>query len=238
MPSRLSDIEALVRTTPLIEPSAKFWSSAELISIINLGIKDLWRDIVDLKQEHFLTIDNTNVIMPQSSFTLQGVPNDVHKIYMIEPRDLTAAGQGRATIFTPLDYNHLTFQAARAQPSTDPANCTVYYCPMKAGGPVMTTEIRVAPTITSDLPLSFCYVPTLATLPSAGIVPIPGEADNALVAWTVAYARAKESETRAPDATWLAVYNTEKAHLLGSLGLRQYQENTYAEAIFAQYWDN
>lgn len=236
MPSKLSDIETLVRQTPLIEPNANFWSSAELIAIINLGIKDLWRAIVDLKQEHYLTIDDTNVILPANSSVMQGVPKDVHKIYMIEPRDLSQNGSNHGLIFQPRDYNSEAFQMARARAAVDPADGVIYYAIHKQGAPVGSPEIRIAPQVTSDVNISFGYVPTLATLPADGIVAVPGEADNALVAWTVAYARAKESESRAPDPTWLTVYQGEKDKLLESLGLRQYQEPLYTDAMFQNYW--
>jgi hypothetical protein len=79
-------------------------------------------------------------------------------------------------------------------------------------------------------------VPTLGDLTTNDFVPIPGEADNALVAWTVAFAHAKEREDRAPDANWLSIFSTEKQHLLQSLGLRQYQEPQYVQAQFEDYW--
>lgn len=236
MATTLAAIEVLVRQTPLIEPQANFWSSIELQSLINLGIKDLWRDIVDLKQEHYLTIDNTNVSLPASSSTLLGVPNDVHKVYMIEPRDLLENATSRGLIFEPRDYNSDVFQSARAVSPMTPMNGVIYYAIIKQGAPVGPPEVRVAPQISAAIDISFCYVPTLATLPPSGIVPIPGEADNALVAWTVAFARAKEREDRSPDPNWLMVYKTEKAHLLESLGLRQYQAPTYVDAIFEQMW--
>lgn len=236
MASTLASIETLVRATPLIEPVARYWSSAELIAIINLGIKDLWRDVVDLKQEHFLTIDNTNVTLQANTPTLSGVPNDVHKVYMIEPRDLTENGSNNGLIFTPLDYNHLDFKSARGSANVDSSGNQIYYAVHKQGAPVAAPEIRIAPKVNSAVDISFCYVPTLATLPAEGAVPIPGEADNALVAWTVAFARAKESASRAPDPAWLAIYASEKQHLLQSLGLRNYQENMYVDAVFQGYW--
>lgn len=232
----LAGIETLVRATPLIEATANFWTSAELQAIINLGIKDLWRDIVDLKQEHYLVIDNTNVTLPANSSVLLGVPNDVHKVYMIEARDLSQNGSNTGLAFVPKPYNHAYFQAARGQANIDPSNDVIFYAIHKQGAPVGAPEIRVAPKVSAAVNLSFCYVPTLATLPPEGIVPIPGEADNALVAWTTAFARAKESESRAPDPTWLGIYATEKGHLLESLGLRQYQEPTYVDALWEQYW--
>lgn len=229
-------ITSIVRSARqhLIELTPNFWADEELVDYINRGVNDLWRDIVDLKQEHFLTINNTDVSLPNGSSTLLGVPNDVHKVYMVEPRNLqTAPGM----TFTPLDYNDRKFKTMRSASGQDPTNgVEIFYSIRQQGAPVGAPIIDVAPTLTSSLLLSFCYVPTLATLISTSSLPIPGQADNAIIAWTVAYARAKERDDRAPDPTWLSLYATEKAHLLESLGLRQYQEPTYVNAMWEQYW--
>lgn len=235
MPSLISDIEALARKR-LIETTASYWTSPELVDIIAAGCRDLWRDTVDLKQEHYLTINNTDVYFGTSATELSGVPTDVHKVYMIEARDLTTTSANVGIQFLPLDYNARDFQLARSRAAIDPANDTFYYCITSQGAPVNAPVIKVSPKSTSQVNLSFCYVPTLGPLTSASAVPIPGEADNALVAWCVAFARAKEREDRSPDPAWLAVYATEKAHLLQSLGLRQYQEPSYVSAVFEQYW--
>ncbi len=78
------------------------------------------------------------------------------------------------------------------------------------------------------------YVYTLPTLLDTDSNPIPGESDNALIAWCVAYAKAKEQETeqRVPDPGWLAIYNTEKQGLLVALTPRQEQEEEIAEGLF------
>ena len=237
MATLLSALETQTRRH-LIETTASYWSSAELIDIMNQGIKDLWRDIVDLKQEHFLTNDTTNVTMAASTATLTGVPADVHKVYLIEPVDATANSTNKGLVFAPLDYNHKYFQAARTLSAVDPANNQIYYSVTGAGAPTGTssTVIYVAPQVSSAVSLRFVYVPTLATKTTSDNNPIPGEADNALIAWTVAFARAKEREDRSPDPNWLAVYSTEKAHLLQSLGMRQYHEPTYVDAIFEESW--
>jgi len=235
MATQISSIESLARLR-LIESTASFWSSAELVDIIIAGIKDLWRDIVDLKQEHYLTVNTTDVYLAVDATELSGVPSDVHKIYMIEGRDLTTNSANVGLQFMPLDYNHRNFQLARSRGSINPQNDTIYYCPMGAGAPVGAPVIKIAPTVSSLLNISFSYVPTLPILTSTSLVPIPGEADNALVAWTVAYARGKEREDRSPDSNWLAVYATEKQHLLQSLGVRQYQEPQLTDAMFQEYW--
>lgn len=234
MATLVSAIETAVRYR-LEEPVAKFWSSAELVDIIAAGIRDLWRDVSDLKQEHFLTI-STSVSLAASTGTLTSVPSDVHKIVMIAPSDVSTSSANYGLQFRPTDFNSETFQSALSQPAVEPNNTTIYYAVTAAGAPVGAPTIRVAPQSTSAVTLSFAYVPTVGTITSASNVPIPGEADNALIAWTVAFARGKEREDRAPDPNWLSVYATEKAHLLSSLDLRQYQEPKFGEAVFQSYW--
>jgi hypothetical protein len=237
MATLLSAIETQARRH-LVESTASFWSSAELVDIINKGIKDLWRDIVDLKQEHYLTVDNTNVSLAASTSTLTGVPTDVHKVYLIEPRDVSNTSTSRNLIFKPLDYNHVVFQGARTANAIDPTNAVIYYAVTGTGTPVAAPTIYVAPQVSSAVNLSFAYVPSLADKTAADNVPIPGEADNAVIAWTVAFARAKERDDRSPDPSWLAIYATEKQHLLESLGLRQYQEAQIVDAMFEEYWSS
>lgn len=215
----------------LIEPTARFWSDAELIRHLNLGVKDLWKAINDLYQDHFLTIDATNVSFPASSDTLTGVPADVGRIHKLEVRDLSGAAAGIK--FTPTKWNTPAFEAARMQSAQDPSLLLeIMYAIVSAGAPVAAPVVYCAPRVSSALPLRLAYVPTLATLVAGDNVPIPGEADMALVAWTVAYARAKEREDRSPDPEWLAVYATEKSSLLTSLTPRQAEEDEYAEAMF------
>ena len=235
MATTLATIETLVRRH-LIESSASFWSSAELIDIEIAGVKDLWRDTVDLKGEHFFTRDNTNVSLAADTATITGLPSDIHKIILIEPRDLSDTSSNEDLLFKPLNYQDPLFQSARGQSAVEPNNDVIYYAITQAGGPVGALTIYVAPQVNTAVNLSFIYVPTLATMTSASNNPIPGESDNAVVAWTVAYARAKEREDRSPDPNWLAIYGTEKTHLLQSLGLRQLQEPEYADAVYQSYW--
>lgn len=220
----------------LVEPTPNYWSNTELVNLGIAGCKDLWRDVADLKQEHFLKKDTQNVTFPPNSGVLAGVPLDVHKIYMIEPRDLSENGSNHGLLFKPLPYNDNLFQLARSRSAIEASNDTIFYALSGQGSPVNATIVDVAPKVTSAVPLNFVYVPTLQPMTIDSIIPIPGEADNAVVAWIVAYARAKEREDRSPDPMWLGIYATEKAHLLQSLGLRQYQEPSYANAMFAEYW--
>lgn len=235
MATLLSAIETQVRRH-LDESTASFWSSAELIDIEIAGIKDMWRDVVDLKGEHFFTRDITNVTLSASTATISGLPSDIHKIILIEPRDTTDSGSNRGLVFKPMEYQHAVFQTARSQSAVDPSNNTIYYAITQAGGPVGALTIYIAPQVNSATNLALIYVPTLGSLTSASNNPIPGESDQAIINWTVAYARAKEREDRSPDPDWLIAYSTEKQHLLHSLGLRQLQEPTFSEALWEAYW--
>lgn len=235
MPTTIAEIEATVRER-LIEQTPTYWSSEELTKIIVLGIKDLWRSIVDLKAEHYLIVNTTDVSVVANSDTLQGVPNDVHKVYMIEPIFSQVPSARQQMAFTPKEFNHPDFQAARSRPPVAEPVGEVLYAITGLGAPVGSPTIRIAPKINADIPLSFSYVPSLEVLVSGSYIPIPGEADNALVAWTVAYARAKETDSHGPDQSWLGVYAAEKQNLMQSLGLRQLQEPIVTDGIFDAMW--
>ena len=235
MATLLSSIETQARRH-LLEETAAFWTSAQIIAIVNKGIKDLWRDVVDLKQEHYLTVDATNVSLAANTATMTGVPAGVHKVYLIEPRDLSSTGNNVGLSFENRELKHDHFQSARSVADIDPRNNTIFYAVTGTGAPVAAPTIYVAPQVTSAVLLTLYYVPVLADLAAAGDIPIPGEADNALIAWTIAFARAKEREDRSPDPNWLAVYATEKAHLLQSLGLRDYSRPSFVDAMFESYW--
>lgn len=232
MATLLSSIESQARKH-LKEDTASFWTSAELIDIINNGIKDLWGAVIDLNQEHFLTVDESNVSLAASSNSLTGVPTDVFRVHLIEPRDTTSAGQYRACTFKPRDYNHPDFINARAQGAQDPSNgLEILYTLTNAGAPVGAPTVRTAPQLSAALTLRFVYVPVLAAVAANGSNPIPGESDQALIAWCVAYARAKEREDRSPDPNWLAVYATEKQNILVRCAPRQSQEPEVVDGFF------
>ena len=232
MPTQISEIEAQVRER-LEELTPRFWSSAELTKIIVNGIRDLWREIVNLKGEHYFVANATDVSLPANTGQLLGVPNNVHKIYLIAPRDTSADStqSGRYLKFDPRDYNSKEFISALGGSTAEAGDSgQIYYAITGMGGPVSAPTIYVAPQVNADVNLRFAYIPTL------GALTIPGEADNALIAWGVAYARAKEREDRAPDPEWLSIYSTEKQNLVNALGLRQYQEPMYVSALFQDYW--
>ncbi len=214
----------------------RFWSSEEFIAHLNNAIKDMWKAIIDLHQEHFETVDTTNVSLAADSESLTGVPTDCFRVLRIEPRDVTSAGTTRYVVFKPWDTNSDDAQNARSLGSIDPnVGVQIFYNLSQAGPPVGAPTVYVTPKVSSAINLRFVYIPTIATKVAADNNPIPGETDNALVAWTVAYARAKEREDRMPDPNWLAIYGTEKKNTLTALTPRQEQEPEIVEDYFAPW---
>jgi hypothetical protein len=238
MATLLSALETQVRRH-LLETTAGFWTSTELIDIMNQGIKDLWGGCIDLHQEHWFTNDATNVSQAANTSTLTGVPTDVFRVLLVEPRDIAEGVTGRNIQYVPRDYNSTEFIACRSLPAQTLASggqC-IYYAVTQAGAPVGAPTIYVAPQISSALNLRLVYIPIQAAVASSGNNPIPGESDNAVIAWTIAYARAKEREDRSPDPNWLAVYGTEKQNILTRLTPRQEQEPEYVGGMFEEfYW--
>lgn len=226
----LSSIESQARLH-LVETTANFWTSNELIDIINLGIQDLWGMEIDLHQEHAFTVDASNVSQAVDATTLTGVPADVFRVHYIEARDLTASASEGLSYY-PRDLNYEAFRHARSLASQDPRGQVVYYAITGSGAPVGAPTIHVSPKLSSAVNLTMGYVPVQAAVLAAGNNPIPGGSDNALIHWCVAYARAKEREDRSPDPNALTIYKTEKDNLRTRLTPRQDQEPDIVEALF------
>lgn len=236
----LAGDSATAPTTNTSGIDSPFWTEQELLDIIIRGCRDLWRAIVDLHEGHFVTIlDDQTVIYPAgatgvtTSFT--GVPSDCFRILMVEPHDLGASGTGATTgrYFKPKQFHSQQFQAARAMTIQDSSSfLTIYYDILNAGSPVAAPTLVGAPPVGTAIPIRLTYVHTLPTLIESSNNPIPGEADNALINWTIAHALAKQREDRTPDPGWLAMYSTDKQALLVACSPRQEQEEQVAEGLF------
>ena len=220
----------------LNETSANFWTDAELISHANNGIKDLWRRLNDLYQEYFVTMDITNVSMTSGTNQMTGVPADLFRVVAIEPRVLGDNNPNPGLIFKPRRYNDPDFTTARARSPIEPKNAVIFYALMQQGAPVAAPVIYFAPQVTDTALLRVLYNQTLATVSGSDPNPIPGESDNAIIAWIVAYARARETDPASPDPEWIALYGTEKTNLIQQLTPRSIQEPEHAEAIFETLW--
>jgi hypothetical protein len=218
----------------LNETTASFWSDAELVDLAVMGIEDLWKAVIDVYQDYFITIDETNVSQTANSETLTGTPTDCFRIKSIEPRTLSANVN---LIYRPLDFSHPEFLQARAEEAGEAQSIVVFYDLISSGAPTGTPVIRVAPKLSTAVLLRLVYIPTVSSsLTGASSNPIPGHSDNAVIAWIVAYARAKEREDRSPDPEWIAVYGNEKANLTKVITPRQEDEPDYAEGLFELWW--
>lgn len=229
-------------TAPTVNTSGvsnAFWTDAELLDYATRGTTDLWAAILDLHQEHFFTIDESSCSIAADTATITGVPSDMFRVGRIEPVNMTSSGSLRNLRFEPRDYNHPDFIAARGEDNVDPSSgdAVIFYCITGAGTPTGAPTIRIAPKMSSAISaggIRLAYVPNLSvsSFLTTTSNPIPGESDNALIAWIVAFARAKESETHSPDPGWLAIYSTEKQTLTVRLTPRQTQEPDYVEGMF------
>lgn len=212
------------------------WTNAELLAHGIKGYRDLWRRINDLYQDYFSIIDSTNVTLAANTSQLSGVPATTYRVVSIEPRVLGASSPNQGLIFEPRPYNHPDMVNARACPAIAPTNQLIFYTLFSQGAPVAAPIIRLAPQVSSAVNLTLVYNTTLAALTESDPNPIPGESDAALMAWIVAYARAKENGG-VPDAGWLQIYGTEKANLVAQLTPRQIQKSQVAEGLFEELWD-
>jgi hypothetical protein len=219
----------------LVEATARFWSDAELVSIMNLGAQDLWRAILDLHQDHFFRINSTDVYLRANDDEITGIPGDCFRVQLIEPRDTTVTTAGHQVLFIPKKYTSTDFIVARTQDAVDPGSLParqIYYQIVGEGAPAAPPRILTAPLLNADLALRLVYNPTISISATTDYNPIPGAADNALKAWTIAYARAKETDGRIPDAGWLSIYATEKELILLGLTPREEQDVEIVEDMF------
>jgi hypothetical protein len=229
----LSELVAQARVT-LKELVASFWTDQELVDIANQGFKDFWGAIIDLNQEHYLKINVSDVSVGANSEQLVGVPTDTFRVHLIEPLNTVSGSAGSPyTLFRPRDYNSNDFINARMMPAMSPtAGMCIFYALTNEGPPINAPTVLTGPQSSAAFPVRFVYVPTIPKVPLNGTNPIPGESDNAIKAWIIAYARAKEREDRSPDPNWLAIYATEKQNILVRMAPRQTQEPEVVEGLF------
>lgn len=232
MATRMNDVLTVARAR-LREFTPRAWTDQELLDIANLGIKDLWRRINDLYLHHFLTTDRTNCTLQANEDSISGLQNDVFRIVTIRPKVVGASNPNPSLIFKPArGLNDPRFIEAEARGAIAPRDHVIWYVVVNEGAPIGPPTVLVAPQISSPINLLVRYNHTLSIVDEDDNNPIPGESDNALVAWIVAYARGDERDDRAPDPEWLAIYGTEKTNLIKELGPRQIQEPDVVEGMW------
>lgn len=217
--------------TTLREASASFWTDAELLVHALAAYSDLWGMAIDLHQEHFLTIDETNVTLSANTYTLSGVPSTCFRVVSIEIRDPSASSTAGVE-FIPRDWNHSDMVNARRSPACDPGSAVIPYCVIAAGPPVGTVTVRIGQRVTSALNLTLAYIPTHGVTALVDNNPIPGESDEAVKFYIIAHARAKEREDGSPDPAFMALYEREKALIRVRLTPRTEQELEMVEGMF------
>src|SRR5258708_19340313 len=66
------------------EPTANYWADAELNALIDNRQRDLWRKIIALRKDYWLTSFTLNLVVNQFSYTTtDGVPADIWRIASI-----------------------------------------------------------------------------------------------------------------------------------------------------------
>ncbi len=220
----------------LIEPSANFWTDAEIYEQISAGVKDLWRAIANQHQDYFWTTIAT-CSMAADATTLASVPTDCTIVLGLEPADPASYP---SMCFFPKRYTSPEMTMARSAAATDPYSYGKgYYAMTGKGAPGGSgPTIHVSPRVSSAVLLRLTYVPTcvvFASGTSATENPIPGESDQAIISYAVAYCKCKEREDAAPDPGWLALYATEKENVLAFTAPRQDDEPDVADAVFEPY---
>lgn len=233
MPTTLQQIITDARIQ-LNEPAANLWQDSELLGYLNRGIKDLRRHINQTHQNYVFTLSTGAVSVVANTAELSGVPTDVGIILNIEPADL----QTHPLNFRPAPWESSRFQAARREEAFDPSNVgTVWYAITGVGAPSGTAPtIRIAPQLTSAVALNVSYQPVPANLTLSDSVPLPGDADQALIEWVCAYAIARERGDEAPDQKRMALYQGEVAKILVAIAPRDESEPQVVDAMFEEYW--
>jgi hypothetical protein len=218
----------------LNEPSANLWQDSELLGYANRGIKDLRRHINQTHQNYSFSLSTGAVATAASSSELTGVPTDVGVILNLEPADL----QTYPLNFRPAAWESSKFQSARRDdPFEATQGGTVWYCITGVGAPSgVAPTIRIAPQVTAVVPLNLSYQPVPANLALSDNVPLPGDADQALIEWVCAYAIARERGDENPDAKRMAAYNGEVAKILVAVAPRDESEPQVVDAMFEDYW--
>jgi len=222
----------------VVEATATYWSDLELLALANLGVKDLWRRIVNTHQDYFFQSD-TGCSLIADTLDLQDVPSNVSIVIGLEP--VTPSSYPSMNFF-PRRFTHPDMIGARSLEAQDAGSCNrMFYSVTGPGGPIGSPTIYVAPKVTSTIPIRLTFVPLapemVLTAPNAQQTlsnPVPGESDNAIVAWTTAYALAKEPGAggeRIPDAGWMAIYEAQALGIIVFVTPRQDDEPEVAEGV-------
>jgi hypothetical protein len=220
-----------------------YWSDDELREHAISAAKDLWRRFTDLHEDHFVTIDEENVSAVVNDTVLDGVPEDVFRVLLLEPRDVTDNGAARGLRFIPAKFNSDEFRADRRLGSVDPSGgAVVRYAILNAGSPVDAPTIKLSRALSSTTLLTLEYIHTLdddALREDDAVNPIPGESDEAMLDWMCAFALGKQNPDGhlEPDGTWMALYEKQAGLILQASAPRQEQQPRIVRGVFDDFDD-
>lgn len=222
----------------LNEAVPRYWSDVELLRYMNRGIRDAWRQITLTNQNYQFSL-NTSVTLAANADVLTNVPTDVSVIFNLESLDMVAHP---INFIGRTDYANAEFQNARRRSQAGETHNpdqpgTIFFCLVGAGAPVGAPTVYVAPRVSAALTLALAYRPVIgAELTATGLVPLPGELDQALVHWTAAYAIGRERSSAEPDAPRISLYQREVDVILAAITPRDEQEDQTVQAFFQEYW--
>ena len=211
-----------------------FWSDPEILRYINRGIADVRRSINQTHQDYHFELDATVEHQPGVD-TLVNVPVNCGVIYGLEVLDPTT----HALVYVRRPWGSTEFHAARRPTAqVDPlTGGIVYYTPTGVGAPAAAPVIRVAPVVSAVVPLRLSYQPVPdITLGLNDIVPLPGNADEALIQWTTAFMVGRQRPDQQPDQTRMGLYNVEVQKILVASAPRDESDTETVEPLFEEYW--
>lgn len=229
----LGDILYDLRKAYLHDEHSVNWDDDELLGHARKGISRLWRRIVDVYENHFMTIDSTSAFIDAGATSISGIPDDCYRVVLVEPRVIGPSSSNPGLIFKPKKWQDPLFLNARAQAPITPSEGIVYYQLHEQGPPIGPPVVRIGPTLASSMLLTIAYNQRIAVeaLDEDDDNPIPGDADHALTCWIVAHAKAKDREDQRPDQGWMSDFEKETYTILTSLAPRQSQEQEHVEGF-------
>lgn len=229
----LGDIIYDLRKAYLHDETSVNWDDDELLGHARKGISRLWRRIVDVYENHFLTIDSEHAFIDANATQISGIPDDCYRVVLVEPRVIGPSSLNPGLVFKPKKWQDPMFLNARATSPIAPTEGIIYYQLHEQGPPIGPPVVRIGPAISSSMLLTIAYNQRLPveTYDEDTDNPIPGDSDHALTCWIVAHAKTKDREDQRPDRGWLDDFDTELATILTSLAPRQVQEQEHVEGF-------
>ena len=157
----VSDIVSLARRQLTDTGASPYWSDNELATLVVQGASDLWREIVNIDEDYYLTVKEdfptSRLFLPKNTPTVEGTPSNLFKLKFLEPLNSEVG----LSFSVPDGYDDPGFATDRHRNPVgvnepEPSSVTVL------GAPPNST-INVYPPPNFDLPLRMAYVKSIET---------------------------------------------------------------------------